>query len=55
MTDEMPALANQNKRRSGLKNVEFIKGEIEHIPWPDNPTASSIFPLTGVYGVNSVR
>jgi len=35
MTDEMLALANENKRRSGIKNVEFLKGEIEHIPLPD--------------------
>jgi len=36
MTDEMLALAAQNKRRSGLSNVQFLKGEIEHIPLPDN-------------------
>jgi arsenite methyltransferase len=36
MTDEMLALANQNKRKSGAENVEFLKGEIEHIPLPDN-------------------
>jgi arsenite methyltransferase len=36
MTDEMLALANENKRRAGAKNVEFLKGEIEHIPLPDN-------------------
>jgi len=36
MTDEMLALANENKRKSGLTNVEFLKGEIEHIPLPDN-------------------
>jgi arsenite methyltransferase len=36
MTDEMLALANENKRKSGLDNVEFLKGEIEHIPLPDN-------------------
>src|SRR5579864_4575222 len=36
MTDEMLALANQNKRTSGLTNVEFLKGEIENIPLPDN-------------------
>ena len=36
MTDEMVALANQNKRKSGLENVEFLKGEIENIPRPDN-------------------
>jgi arsenite methyltransferase len=36
MTNEMLALANENKRKSGLENVEFLKGEIEHIPLPDN-------------------
>jgi arsenite methyltransferase len=36
MTDEMLALANQNKREAGVENVEFLKGEIEHIPLPDN-------------------
>jgi len=35
MTDEMLALAEENKRRSGLANVEFLKGEIESIPLPD--------------------
>jgi SAM-dependent methyltransferase len=36
MTDEMLALANENKRKVGVKNVEFLRGEIEHIPLPDN-------------------
>jgi arsenite methyltransferase len=36
MTDEMLSLANENKRKSGLENVEFLKGEIEHIPLPSN-------------------
>jgi SAM-dependent methyltransferase len=36
MTDEMLALANENKRKAGIDNVEFLKGEIEHIPLPDN-------------------
>jgi ubiquinone/menaquinone biosynthesis C-methylase UbiE len=36
MTDEMLAVAEENKRKSGLANVEFLKGEIEHIPLPDN-------------------
>ena len=36
MTDEMLALANENKSKSGLENVEFLKGEIENIPLPDN-------------------
>jgi 2-polyprenyl-3-methyl-5-hydroxy-6-metoxy-1,4-benzoquinol methylase len=35
MTDEMLALANDNKRKSGIGNVEFLKGEIENIPLPD--------------------
>lgn len=35
MTDEMLALANENKRRAGAQNVEFLKGEIEAIPLPD--------------------
>jgi arsenite methyltransferase len=35
MTDEMLALANENKRRAGVHNVEFLKGEIEEIPLPD--------------------
>jgi len=36
MTDEMLALANENKCKAGVENVEFLKGEIEHIPLPDN-------------------
>ena len=35
MTDEMLALANQNKLKAGAKNVEFLKGEIEQIPLPN--------------------
>ena len=35
MTDEMLALARENQRKSGLENVEFLRGEIEHIPLPD--------------------
>ena len=35
MTDEMLALAEENKAKSGLTNVEFLKGEIESIPLPD--------------------
>lgn len=35
MTDEMLALANENKQRAGAANVEFLKGEIERIPLPD--------------------
>ncbi len=36
MTDEMLALARQNQKAAGAENVEFIKGEIESIPLPDN-------------------
>ncbi len=36
MTDEMLALANENKRKAGVENVEFLQGEIEHIPLPDD-------------------
>src|SRR5256886_13804594 len=36
MTDEMLALANENKHKAGAENVEFLKGEIENIPLPDN-------------------
>jgi len=36
MTDEMLALARENQRKAGVGNVEFLKGEIEDIPLPDN-------------------
>jgi len=36
MTDEMLALARENQRKAGVTNVEFLKGEIENIPLPDN-------------------
>jgi len=36
MTDEMLALARENQRKAGVQNVEFLKGEIENIPLPDN-------------------
>jgi SAM-dependent methyltransferase len=36
MTDEMLALARENQRKAGVGNVEFLKGEIESIPLPDN-------------------
>ena len=36
MTDEMLALARENQRQAGVTNVEFLKGEIEKIPLPDN-------------------
>ncbi len=36
MTDEMLALARENQRQAGVENVEFLKGEIEHVPLPDD-------------------
>jgi arsenite methyltransferase len=36
MTDEMLALARENQKKAGVENVEFLKGEIEHIPLPDS-------------------
>jgi SAM-dependent methyltransferase len=36
MTDEMLALARENQRKAGVQNAEFLKGEIEHIPLPEN-------------------
>jgi arsenite methyltransferase len=36
MTDEMLTLARENQRKAGVENAEFLKGEIEHIPLPDN-------------------
>jgi len=36
VTDEMLALARENQRKAGVSNVEFVKGEIEAIPLPDN-------------------
>ncbi|MBO8141183.1 MAG: arsenite methyltransferase [Firmicutes bacterium] len=36
MTDEMLELARENQRKAGVENVEFLKGDIEHIPLPDN-------------------
>ena len=35
MTDDMLALANDNKSKAGIQNVEFLKGEIENIPLPE--------------------
>jgi arsenite methyltransferase len=35
MTDEMLALARENQRKAGVANVEFLKGEIEHVPLPE--------------------
>jgi SAM-dependent methyltransferase len=36
MTDDMLALARENQKQAGLTNVEFLKGEIENIPLPDD-------------------
>src|SRR6516164_6547298 len=36
MTDEMLALARENQRKAGIENVEFLRGEIENIPLPEN-------------------
>ena len=36
MTDQMLQLARDNQRKAGVSNVEFLKGEIENIPLPDN-------------------
>src|SRR5512143_2344395 len=36
MTDEMLALARENQRKAGVENAEFLRGEIENIPLPDN-------------------
>src|SRR6202521_5674043 len=36
MTDEMLALSRENQRKAGVENVEFLKGEIENIPLPEN-------------------
>jgi arsenite methyltransferase len=36
MTDDMLALARENQRNTGVENVEFLQGEIEHVPLPDN-------------------
>ncbi|MDE3136036.1 MAG: arsenite methyltransferase [Acidobacteriota bacterium] len=36
MTDEMLALARENQRKAGVQNIEFLKGEMENIPLPEN-------------------
>ncbi len=36
MTDEMLALARENQRKAGVTNIDFLKGEIENIPLPEN-------------------
>src|SRR2546427_4583402 len=42
MTDEMLALARENQAKAGIRNVEFLKGEIEYIPLPDSSVDVSI-------------
>ena len=36
MTDQMLALARENQKKAGIQNVEFLKGQIENIPLPEN-------------------
>lgn len=36
MTDEMLALARENQRKAGVENVEFLNGNLENMPLPDN-------------------
>jgi hypothetical protein len=45
MTDEMLALARENQRKAGVTNVEFLKGEIEHIPLPGGSPWMSSSPI----------
>ena len=45
MTDEMLALARDNQQKAGIENVEFLKGEIENIPLPDNSVDVTRNPL----------
>lgn len=51
MTDEMLALARENQRKAGIANVEFLKGEIEHIPLPgasvDTIISNCVINLSG--------
>jgi arsenite methyltransferase len=51
MTDEMLELARENQRKAGVKHVEFLKGEIENIPLPDNSVdvviSNCVINLTG--------
>ncbi len=51
MTDEMLVLAHENQRKAGVANVEFLKGEIENIPMPDNSVdviiSNSVINLSG--------
>jgi ubiquinone/menaquinone biosynthesis C-methylase UbiE len=51
MTDEMLALARENQQKAGLDNVEFLKGELENIPLPNNSvdviTSNCVINLCG--------
>ena len=51
MTDEMLELARENQHKAGVQNVEFLKGEIENIPLPDNSVnviiSNCVFKLSG--------
>jgi len=40
-------LPNENKRKASAENVEFLKGEIEHIPLPDNSVDVDYLELCG--------
>ncbi len=59
MTDEMLALARENQRKAGVENVEFLKGEIENIPLPDNSVdviiSNCVFNLSGDKEKRSAR
>src|SRR5260370_10643401 len=53
MTDEMLALAEENKRKAGAENVEFLKGETEHVPLPDN--SGDVIISNGVINLSADR
>ena len=59
MTDEMLALARENQRKAGVENVEFLKGEIENIPLPDNSVdvviSNCVINLSGRQGPRAAR
>ena len=59
MTDEMLALARENQREAGADNVEFLKGEIENIPLPDNIVdviiSNCVINLSGRQGPGAAR